>query len=139
KQSFWGQVASLMLSGSTGSGSGAGGSVSGGGSSAGASVGSVMTRANGGNAFAGSLYKVGEIGPELFAPGMDGQVITNRQMRNAMSGAAAGRQKMELIVDARTDGSVDLRIAQAEQRATVNGAALGVKMVGKGMAQRQSK
>lgn len=132
KQSFIGQVAGFLLTGSTGSGS------SGGGSSAPRS-GSVQTRANGGNVSAGEIYKVGEIGPELFMPGQSGKVITNRDMRNAMSANAGSRQKVELVVDARTDGSVLLRIAEAEQRATVNGAAMGARMVGKGMSQRQSK
>lgn len=61
----------------------------------GANGGSGQGRAKGGDVFAGEVYTVGEQGPELFAPGMDGAIIPHELSRALMSipsmiGAGAG-------------------------------------------------
>lgn len=109
------------------------------GSSAGAGVASATPRANGGSIEPFKLYKGAEIGTEpVFLTNRPGQVITNRAMRDAMSQNTGGAV-VKLEVDAKTDGSVDLRIASAKQQAIVEGASAAVKMVGRAQTQSRSK
>lgn len=81
---------------------------------------------------------VGEQGPEPFFPGVSGTIMSNHNMREALSGANSGAGAVRLVVDARTDGSVDLKIRAAEHRATVSGGALGAQMVSKMFKSQRS-
>lgn len=89
--------------------------------------GSIPTKANGGSIKPFQMYKGAEIGTEpIFLTNKPGQVITNRKMRDAMSQAGGGAAKVDLMVHAKTDGSVDLKIQAAKQEAIAAGAAAGV-------------
>lgn len=55
-------------------------------------------RADGGPVQAGKRYVVGERGPELFVPKTSGNIVSNEQMRNGVSGAAPG--KMAVAIEA---------------------------------------
>lgn len=136
--SFWGQVVGAIFGMGGGGGGGAGAASGGGtGSSLGGSMG---TRANGGPTKALTPYKIAEIGTEpVFFSNKPANVLSNKEMRDAMSRNTAARQKVELEVFAKTDGSVMLEIQAAEQRATVRGAQLGANMVSKSMNAQKSK
>lgn len=123
--------------------SGAGGGGGGGGlfSWIGSAIGSLFggKRANGGKVSAGMPYLVNEPGAagELFIPGADGSVASNRALRSALAGANSQRP-VQLVVTAKTDGSVYLAIQAAEQRAVVAGGAAGAQAVSKAIKQRTS-
>ncbi|MGH9402224.1 MAG: hypothetical protein ACRD2P_08965 [Terriglobia bacterium] len=75
-------------------------------------------KASGGPVTAGSLYMVGESGPELFAPGMSGSIIPN--------GGFSARGGSTVNIDARgSDAGVEHRIMramEAQQKKMMGGA-----------------
>lgn len=78
-------------------------------------------KASGGPVTAGSLYMVGESGPELFAPGMSGSIIPN----GAISGGSRGST---VNIDARgADAGVEHRVYRALQAMQKN--SLGQSLV----------
>lgn len=93
-------------------------------------------RANGGDVQAGKGYMVGENGPEPFFPGVSGSIGTNKAMREAVSNGNRGEQR--LVVEARIDQGIDLKIAAAKQEAMVGGARLGVEMITTAIRNKQS-
>jgi tape measure domain-containing protein len=94
-------------------------------------------RADGGPVKAGMGYIVGEQGEEPFFPGVDGYIASNRAMKNALRSANQGAS-VRLVVEARSDGSVDLKIRAAEQRAIVEGGKLGASILAKTIKGRSS-
>ncbi len=75
-------------------------------------------RANGGTVQAGRAYVVGENGPELFAPQMNGSVLNAQQVQRAVGGS--GAQDVNVTVSVDNNGNlqafVDRRANQASGR-----------------------
>jgi tape measure domain-containing protein len=96
-------------------------------------------RAVGGPVKSGLSYVVNEGGRgEVFIPGADGYIASNRAMREAMGAANSGPPPVQLNVRARTDGTVFLEIQAAEQRATVAGGKAGAEAVSRMLRARSS-
>ena len=96
-------------------------------------------RAGGGPTAGGVPYLVGERGPELFVPGSNGGVMSNNDLRSAMSGqggGAAGSPVLNMSFESTTIGGVEyvsrdqLEQAMAETRrsASRDGAQRGMTM-----------
>ena len=96
-------------------------------------------RAGGGPTAGGVPYLVGERGPELFVPGSNGGVMSNNDLRSAMSGqggGAAGSPVLNMSFESTTIGGVEyvsreqLEQAMAETRRTASrdGAQRGMTM-----------
>ena len=96
-------------------------------------------RANGGPVTSQQPYLVGERGPELFVPGSNGGVMSNNDLRSAMSGqggGAAGSPVLNMSFESTTIGGVEyvsrdqLEQAMAETRrsASRDGAQRGMTM-----------
>ena len=79
-------------------------------------AGGVVPLAEGGRAAAGRPFLVGERGPELFVPGVTGQVIPNSALQGGGAGAPVGGNTFHITVNAGmgTDGAdVGRRIVDA--------------------------
>jgi hypothetical protein len=96
-------------------------------------------RANGGPAASNRPYLVGERGPELFVPSSNGGVMSNNDLRSAMSnqgGGASGSPVLNMSFESTTIGNVEyvsrdqLEQAMAETRrnASRDGAQRGMTM-----------
>ncbi|WP_244498356.1 hypothetical protein [Aureimonas ureilytica] len=95
-------------------GSGLLGSLFGGLFGGGSGAASVPGRANGGAVRGGSLYQVGERGPELFVPGRSGTIIPNHNLPSLqapnLSGTSAGMPQVKLNVVNNTGVEADARV-----------------------------
>jgi hypothetical protein len=87
-------------------------------------------RASGGPVQAGKMYMVGERGPEPFIPRLNGDIISNENMRRMMGGGGGGGSPLTVNVDAR--GATDpAMVAAAARRAVYEAAPAIIRMSAK--------
>ncbi|MGN6208838.1 hypothetical protein [Asticcacaulis sp.] len=103
------------------------------GSSSGGLLGSILNgigggitgaRAGGGMVSGAGSYLVGEHGPEVFTPGLNGSIINNNALRALQGARAAGSQAIRVQVEA--SPYFDVRVTQIAQPMSERAAQVGV-------------